>query len=410
MSDLRRLLIHGLLALLGLGLVACGALVDPNPYVAVIDAGSSGSRVYLYQRSQSGSQTRTELLYSEAGGLAMSSFETNPTEAGPKGVQPLLTTLRAKLAQLGIDEAQVSIHLLATAGMRLVEQRNPDAAATLYNSVRNTLASSRMRVGRVETMSGQLEALYAWANANYLSGTFSGSGKTPVGIIEVGGASAQLAYVTSASAADSNIISVVIDGRSYRVYGISWLGLGQNEARRKMIESTASGGGVSNNACYPDNPSGAGGLTDFDADIGGYRIAAGRYNFDTCSSLYSAVLKPFNVGAASQGADFAATYLLGISSLEFALKDWKALDDESVLDDNLKATCEGTNAWGAKVSPFLGGSTNRFAQNSCANGTFSHTLMFGSSGVGVRPSQFSAVSTIDGQPLTWTQGFALIQD
>jgi Golgi nucleoside diphosphatase len=392
--------------LLPVWLIGCSD-TDPNTrYIAVIDAGSSGSRIYLYERTVVNSVVQVRGLFDDQGGLPMSSFEASPADAGPLGVKPLIDKLTPVLAANNLSPQQVQVSLLATAGMRLVEDRSKPNADAIYASARNTLSASGMSVGRVETLTGTYEGVYSWVDVNYLRGNFREPTQALEGIIEVGGASAQVAYV-SPNAAGANAVSVNVNGKGYRLFSISWLGLGQNEARGAMIDSNpANGGGTTNNACYPENPSAAGGLTDFNADINGKRITSGQYDFTKCNALYSTVLQPFNVGSASGNADFAGTRFMGVSSVYFALEDWGGLANPALVDDNLTATCTGPNSWGAVAARL--GDTSKFKQNSCANGTYAHSLLFGDQGLKVDPAKLTSVSKADGQSFSWTRGFALI--
>ena len=79
------------------------------------------------------------------------------------------------LSQRGIRPEVVRVSLLATAGMRRLDSRSQQAAADIDASVRRTLESSGMTVGRVETLSGGYEAIYAWVNINELLGYFTGT-------------------------------------------------------------------------------------------------------------------------------------------------------------------------------------------------------------------------------------------
>jgi hypothetical protein len=146
-------------------LLGCGGPPSPDPHiqhVAVIDAGSSGSRVVLYERMFQGDALQVEQRFEDSGGLALSGFESTPGDAGPLGVKPLLDKLVANLQVSGVSPALVEVHFLATAGMRLVEGRNPAAATAIYDSVRSTLARSGLKLGRIGTLSGIEEGLFAW--------------------------------------------------------------------------------------------------------------------------------------------------------------------------------------------------------------------------------------------------------
>lgn len=402
----------GVLALLflaTLGLSGCGGSRHEGggtPYVAVIDAGSSGSRLVLYERVRKGPVLQVEQRFADSGGLALSGFESAPAEAGPQGVQPLLDKLLATLRTSAVLPAQVEVHLLATAGMRLVEGRDRAAAAAIYDSARATLAASGLRVGRVETLSGVDEGLFAWVDLNELAGNFRADAQGTLGLLEVGGASAQIAFATALQ--DSRAVTVSVNGKSHRVFSQSWLGLGQDQARLSMIGQGAPGAGLQDNACYPDNSSQAGGLQAFDAGIGGLFIASGRYDFAACSALYDALLRSLRLREVTTVPGFAGAALVGVSAVTFTLSDWQAGDDPGTLGRRLQQQCSGPDAYGSQVLPFLGRAApgNRFAQNACANGSYVQALLFGPEGLGLQPGQLR--STVGaGLNVNWTRGVAL---
>jgi GDA1/CD39 (nucleoside phosphatase) family len=387
----------------------CGGVHENHAddlHIAVIDAGSSGSRIVLYERLNQGDSLQVEQRFADSGGLALSSFESNPAEAGPLGVKPLLDNLLASLQANSISPGSVKVHLLATAGMRLLEAHNPAAAAAIYDSARATMARSGLRLGRVETLSGIDEGLFAWLDLNELAGNFNADRTATLGLLEIGGASTQIAFVTRAQ--DSRAVSVSVKGKSYRVLSLSWLGLGQDQARLSMIGLTQTAAGQTDNVCYPDNTSQVGGLRAFDAGINGLLIDSGSYDFSACSALYNALLRGMQVREVTTVSDFAATTLVGVSAVKFALSDWRATSDPAMLGRQLQDSCTGLDAYGKQVLPLLVRSApgNYFAQNACANGTYVQALVFGPEGLGLRSDQLRVDIGKD-QSVNWTRGVAL---
>lgn len=387
----------------------CGGHSDRHTltrYVAVIDAGSSGSRIVLYERKRDGKTLRVEQRFSDTAGQALSSFESLPADAGPKGVGPLIQALSTYLRASDLSVGDVQVHLLATAGMRLVEARNPAAATAIYASARSYLEGTGIRPGRIETLSGVDEGLFAWLDLNDLAGRLQDGAQATLGLIEVGGASAQIAFATNAD--DPRVVTIMANGQSFRVLSLSWLGLGQDQARRSMIRGSTPGAGQTANACYPDNTGQAGGLQVFDAGIEGLLVATGRYDFTTCNALYAEVLRDQKVREVITVPGFAESTLVGVSAVTFALSDWQASNDPGALGQQLQQRCTGPDAYGTQVLPFLGRTApgNRFAQNACANGTYVHALMFGPQGLGLRPGQLRS-EVGPGLSVNWTRGVAL---
>ena len=387
-------------------LSACAGLSRTESYLAVVDAGSSGSRIYLYKaNSASGSTDIQDLAQIHPHGLdGLSSYEGNTGQAGPQGIRPLLDSLDAYLAANDISKNRVAVEVLATAGMRLLEQGNPPAAQAIYRSVRETIAGDGYQSGQIRTISGADEGLYSWADVNYLYRNFQPNRAT-AGIVEVGGASAQVAYATS-DASHPHAVRANINGVSYAVLSVSYLGLGQNEARKAMIVAS----GLTRNVCYPNNDNGSPPVS-FNADTGSpaYVVASGDYRFAACDDVYQTLLASFHVRSSAVAPGFEATRFVGIASVFHALHDWGVLDYPAMLETRLATHCAGLNAWSLKVAPMQGG-TSKFAQNACANGTFIHALLFGpDNGLGLPGGRLTGVERINGMAPTWTRGYALIR-
>jgi hypothetical protein len=380
-------------------LSACAGPAPTLSYHAVVDAGSSGSRIHLYQVSHPDEGMAitdvAQLESADADGL--SSYQARSEQAGQKGMEPLLQALNDWLLARHIERNTVAVDVLATAGMRLLEQNDAPAAQAIYRSVGRAILDNGYRAGQLRTISGDEEGLYAWADVNYLHGNFRRGYRT-AGLIEVGGASAQVVYQTS-QRGHTHAHAVNIGGTSYTVLSVSFLGLGQNEARKAMVLAS----GPKNNPCYPNNDKGSlpGG---FDAGA----IVSGNYRYGRCEDLYQTVLSAFRVRDNAIADDFEAHDFIGISSIYHALNNWHVLERPAMLSQELERQCSGTDAWRLKVVPAQGG-TSGFAQNACANGTFINTLLFDPRyGLGLSGERIHGAGKINGQSPSWTRGYLLI--
>ena len=195
--------------------------------VAIIDAGSSGSRLYVYEVSLTG-QKKINLLYptnpqqkSKSKGRALSSIANHADS-----VQVFLQNMTANYPCDNID-----LYILATAGMRLKPKAHADS---IYQKLENLPLTNGYRVKGAMTISGKYEGLYGWLAANYnhgnigfsssaTQGSFTYTG-TPCGILEIGGASMQLAFPTQEATADC----VSRPGLN-TIYSKSYLGAGVDQ-------------------------------------------------------------------------------------------------------------------------------------------------------------------------------------
>jgi hypothetical protein len=406
-------------SLLAAFLAACGADPAPGPrYAAIVDAGSSGSRIHLYEVTPASPvATVKTLMQNEDVPRGLSWYTgtngpgSEPANAGPQGVGPLLDALDAFLAASGIAKSSVPVDVMATAGMRLVDAAS---SASIYASVRDAITASGHAARRVETISGQSEGVYAWADLNYLRGNFAAGGPTE-GVVEVGGASAQLAFVTT-DATHPRARQVTVGATTYPVFSMSWLGLGQNQARGKMIALPFSGGTAAN-VCWPND--GAGGSGTYNADIGGYAVSrTGASYTAACHDAYASVIASageapengFAVPAAASVGGFSSTRFLGLSSVAFAMKEWGWLDAAAQavpLKDVVETGCSGADAWTRVVARYSG-ATGKFVQNGCANATYVAAYVFGPSGLSLPPSRLVPTFEVGTDSPTWTRGAALL--
>lgn len=111
----------------------------------------------------------------------------------------------------------------------------------------------------VQVIPGETEGLYGWIAANYLLGGFNqpqdhdhGKGHNTYGFLDMGGASAQIAFAPNATEAEKHANDLTLmrlrtvggTPLEYKVFVTTWLGFGVNQARQRyvkaLIDSTSS--------------------------------------------------------------------------------------------------------------------------------------------------------------------------
>lgn len=193
--------------------------------IAVIDAGSSGSRFFVYEIKPD-SSAPVQALYPLNAQQKMNS----------KG--RALSSLAAHTDSLSLFLQQITkeypgdstaLYIIATAGMRLKPQTEADS---VYNLLKQLPLINGYYVKEAMTLSGSYEGLYAWIAANYTHGILGHKSGTPYlflsgkpcGILEIGGASMQLAFHTTQKHKDC----LSRPGIGY-VYSRSYLGGGVDQ-------------------------------------------------------------------------------------------------------------------------------------------------------------------------------------
>ena len=205
--------------------------------IAIIDAGSSGSRLYVYEISQDGKSVTT--LCNKKENLPLSKVAVHADSV--KAYLQKITQLYDNQGQTPID-----LYVLATAGMRYEPKGN---AEKIYGYIKTTAQSvNKYCIKEATTISGRYEGLCAWIALNYdckKIGTSTSTLRNPLtstptfGIIEIGGASMQITYTTPDTLTLSKTDSISREGFS-RIYSKSFLGGGVDQIYKNFGEGNAN--------------------------------------------------------------------------------------------------------------------------------------------------------------------------
>ncbi|XP_051187920.1 probable apyrase 6 isoform X1 [Lolium perenne] len=204
---------------------------SPPSYGVVIDAGSTGSRVHVIAYHAGPlpqlDWTRTASLKATPG---LSSFAADPGTAGPS-IAPLLEFARRRVPR--DSWVRTEVRLMATAGLRLLDAATAEA---VLESCRELLRESGFRFQDewATMISGAEEGIYAWVAANYALGTLGGATQDTTGIIELGGASIQVTFVTNKPMPPEFSHVLKLGDITYNLYSHSFLHLGQNVAYESL--------------------------------------------------------------------------------------------------------------------------------------------------------------------------------
>lgn len=200
----------------------------------------------------------------------VSTFGENPTAVGPEHLEELVDHALKIIPKDQIVDTP--IFLMATAGMRLLPKVQQSALTReICTYLRgNTLFSLPDCDLQIQVIPGETEGLYGWIATNYLLGGFDhpeqhehGKGHSTFGFLDMGGASAQIAFApnTTEATKHANDLKLLrmrtLDGQrsEYKVFTATWLGFGVNQARetyvKKLLESYESDAGEVPDPCLP---------------------------------------------------------------------------------------------------------------------------------------------------------------
>ena len=381
---------------------------------AVIDAGSSGTRLFLY-RVEPGPFARVEkLLEKEFPTMASGAKEdginnfVRPDDPAaeatvvPEIIDPLLEHAREFLAGLGVEPTRVEVNLLATAGMRYAEGLHGRAAIDrLYGTIRAGIGRHGFRLGEVRTTCGsEEEGVWTWINLNdVLYHAFEG-GREPVGIVEVGGSSLQLTFPTDEDPdAVAHVHRVDLAGRRFAVSCRSFLGLGQDDARKEMRRRLGPEGSA---VCFPGGFRAAADHGDVLDGVGMHRLAAdGRYDFPACAAAYDDIVQDRLATAGIPDLTHARGDFVGIDGVYYATEPWGIEEEPERLAELIPDRCH-------TVANFPHIDEQELVQAQAANATYIQALLarlFRDSG---RRLVRAVPTRRDGETLlTWTRGYLI---
>ncbi|KAG8673417.1 Golgi apyrase [Fusarium poae] len=234
-----------------------------SQYGVILDAGSSGTRVYIYKwknhakaaKDASAAELKAlpkiKLKENKKIHPGVSSFAEKPSQIGPDHLKQLIEIALDEVPDSKISETPV--YLMATAGMRLLPK--PQQTALLKSMCSYLQTNTKFILpdcdAHIQVISGETEGLYGWIAANYLLGGFDhpeehdhGKNHHTYGFLDMGGASAQIAFAPNAteSAKHADDLKLVrmrtLDGSpaEYKVFTATWLGFGANQARSRYVE------------------------------------------------------------------------------------------------------------------------------------------------------------------------------
>ena len=266
--------------------------IEEYRYGAAIDAGSSGSRIYLYRwpvnklplheqlnNSQEFTKVEREAIYTS---------EVTPGISDEHGIGITLleelVTLAKEALPSEVDVSKVPIYLGATAGMRIIDS---SYEADVLSSIRSILHASGFyfRNEYARTISGEEEGIYDWLVANYLKN--NGEFPTPTtayGALDLGGASTQISFPISSQSpmggVDDTSFPLRIDNVDYPLYTQSFLYYGVEQALLQFDTKFATE--TKSNPCYPS------GYTDPNSNI------VGLSNWEQCLESVEKIFREQN--------------------------------------------------------------------------------------------------------------------
>lgn len=241
-------------------------IAETTVHGLMIDAGSTGSRMHLYewnprvlhseyevQEAVSGRKLSipgTESRWTDRLSPGLATFASLPDDQLVQGIgeylQPLMDFASNVLAAKKGQFSTFPIYLRATAGMRTLTTQD---RARVINGVRSLFSNSTyspfyFTEEQARVLSGEEEAIYGWAGVNFLLGTLmedsQGAGtvinpRLTYGALDLGGASTQISFYQPDQDVMSNLFKLQIgQGKHWNLYAHSFLYYGINAATERF--------------------------------------------------------------------------------------------------------------------------------------------------------------------------------
>ncbi|XP_033041295.1 ectonucleoside triphosphate diphosphohydrolase 6 isoform X3 [Trachypithecus francoisi] len=206
-------------------------------YGIMFDAGSTGTRVHVFQFARPPRETPTlthETFKALKPGL---SAYADDVEKSAQGIQELLDVAKQDIP---FDFWKATpLVLKATAGLRLLPG---EKAQKLLQKVKEVFKASPFLVADdcVSIMNGTDEGVSAWITVNFLTGSLKTPGGSSVGMLDLGGGSTQIAFLprvegTLQTSPPGYLTALRMFNRTYKLYSYSYLGLGLMSARLAIL-------------------------------------------------------------------------------------------------------------------------------------------------------------------------------
>ncbi|NRD75465.1 hypothetical protein HQQ94_20030 [Shewanella sp. VB17] len=333
----------------------------------VIDAGSSGSRLYdyKYHYDNSGSDE----------GLPI--FDSNSSLSISGGIQNVnLKNLDTYLTELFVEVTTEpdNINFYSTAGMRLV---SPSKREIINNEVKewieNHYPSSHVSV---KTITGKVEGAYAWLASNYLNDSLKNKRQT-TGVMDLGGASTQITFEQSSD--DSMVVPV--NENTYYLSSYSFLGLGQDQAIVQYLNESS---------CFPK----------------GFLLPNGKLgtgNFTKCTKKVKSLVNNTHfinhlVNTADTKNDFYA-----IAGFYYTAKTLGITDNYSLTKLSKEGQDFCSTNWDQLKNKSPEYQKDKYLYTECFNAAYEHALI--SKGYKLsEDNNILTINKINGQSISWTLG------
>lgn len=207
-------------------------------YVIMIDAGSTGSRIHVYEfdTCKSPPALLNEHFKMLDGGL--SSYDTD-VKGAAASLDPLL---KVALEKIPADKQGCTpVAVKATAGLRLLgKEKSDNILEEVRTHLENDYPFAVVDGDGISIMDGKDEGVYAWITTNYLLGNIGNEEQNPTAaVFDLGGGSTQIVFEPEFNNNEEMVdgehkYDLTFGNRKFSLYQFSHLGFGLMQGRNKI--------------------------------------------------------------------------------------------------------------------------------------------------------------------------------
>ena len=154
----------------------------------MLDAGSSHTQITMFKMDKNKFHSTNYLTQIDSQRVEGGITEHNETD-------DLIDQIKNIANPIG-DKNKIYLYLSATAGFRLLNITDHEKVSGLFRLINKTFHDKLdpINVKSIKIITGKEEALFCWISINYLNETLFNDNHKTIGILDMGGASAQIAY------------------------------------------------------------------------------------------------------------------------------------------------------------------------------------------------------------------------
>ena len=355
----------------------------------MVDAGSAGTRGHIFTWDTSDNHPSVQPYPAWHKGIVIKSHTPLSKAATDINAisdifKPIITKASQSIPASFLPDTKMYIY--ATAGLRILPKSTQNEIIKKTYDYLFENSPFKILKKNVRIMSGAEEAIYGWITVQHLLNTKNEYNiNIPTsGSIDMGGASIQVAYETKSRRNIHRVLITDSHTKSYSVFAISMLGLGVNEAMKRILN-------VDENPCFPK------GYISDDEKIKGFG------SYQKCRSL---IVQTFQTQIKNGEKNIRDDTLkikdfYGMASFFYTNQFFQLKDDSSLFELNNSANEFCNSNWGYLVEKYK---NNHFLKNYCFFGTFQSVFLSNGFGFNFSKSRIIKSGSLNGAELSWAMG------